>query len=87
MLIQSRLPMSLWAETLSTACYIVNKIPSSGINLRTPIEFWTGKPANYSNMRVFGCPVYAHIKQEKLELRALKCMFIGYSEGTKGYKI
>ena len=25
MLIQSRLPLSLWAETLSTACYIVNK--------------------------------------------------------------
>ncbi|KAH9648835.1 hypothetical protein KPL70_025759 [Citrus sinensis] len=87
MLIQSRLPMSLWAETLSTACYIVNRSPSSGINFRTPIELWTGKPADYSNLRVFGCPAYAHTKQGKLEPRALKGVFIGYPEGVKGYKL
>ncbi|KAH9782268.1 hypothetical protein KPL71_008823 [Citrus sinensis] len=87
MLIQSRLPMSLWAETLSTACYIVNRSPSSGINFRTPIELWIGKPADYSNLRVFGCPAYAHTKQGKLEPRALKGVFIGYPEGVKGYKL
>ncbi|KAH9771320.1 hypothetical protein KPL71_012662 [Citrus sinensis] len=87
MLIQSRLPMSLWAETLSTACYIVNRSSSYGINFRTPIELWTGKPADYSNMRVFGCPAYAHTKQGKLEPRALKGVFIGYPEWVKGYKL
>ncbi|KAH9779667.1 hypothetical protein KPL71_007786 [Citrus sinensis] len=40
MLIQSRLPMSLWAKTISTAYYIVNRSPSSIINFRTPIEIW-----------------------------------------------
>ena len=38
MLIHSKLPMSLWAEALDTACFIVNKSPYSGINFRTPYE-------------------------------------------------
>ena len=86
MLIQSRL-MSLWAETLSIGCYIVNRSPSSGINLRTPIELWIGKPADYSNIRVFGCFAYAQIKQGKLEPRALKGVFIGYPKGVNEYKL
>lgn len=37
-------------------------------------------------MRVFGCPVYAHVRQGKLEPGALKCMFLDYPAGVKGYK-
>lgn len=37
-------------------------------------------------MRAFGCPVYAHVRQGKLEARALKCMFLYYPAGVKGYK-
>ena len=36
---------------------------------------------------MFGCPTYAHIKQGKLEPRALKGVFLGYQEGVKGYKL
>ncbi|KAH9724313.1 hypothetical protein KPL70_007440 [Citrus sinensis] len=72
MLIHSKLPMSLWAEALSTACHIVNRSPSTGINFKTPYELWYGKPVDYSNLKIFGCPAYAHIKQGKLEPRALK---------------
>ena len=38
-------------------------------------------------MRIFGCTAYAHIKQGKLEPRALKCAFLGYPSGTKGYRL
>ena len=48
---------------------------------------WKGKPANYQNLRVFGCPAYLHIKQGKLDARALKGVFIGYPDEVKGYKI
>lgn len=35
----------------------------------------------------FGCVAYSHISQGKLAPRAIKCVFIGYSMGTKGYKL
>ena len=87
MLIHSKLSKALWAEALSTAYYIVNRSPSSEINFKTPIELWSGKLTDYSNLRVLGCPAYAHIKQRKLEPRALKGVFLGYPDGVKGYKL
>ena len=42
---------------------------------------------SYSNLKVFGCSVYAHVKQDKLEPRAVKCVFLGYPEGVKAYRL
>ncbi|KAH9722896.1 Integrase catalytic domain-containing protein [Citrus sinensis] len=87
MLVQTNLPKSLWAEILLTACYLVNLSPSSAIEFKTPYERWTGQPANYGDLKVFGCTAYMHISQGKLAPRALKGIFIGYPEGVKGFKI
>ena len=87
LLIHSRFPQSLWVETLMTACYLVNRSPSSGIDFKTPVEMWSGRTANYSDLKIFGCPAFAHVKQGKLEPRALKCVFLGYPEGVKGYRL
>ena len=78
MLIFSGLPKTFWAEATVTACYLINRCPSSAIGFKTPIEVWTGHPAKYETLRTFGCIVYAHIRQEKLEARARKCIFLGY---------
>ncbi|KAH9657436.1 hypothetical protein KPL70_023077 [Citrus sinensis] len=87
LLIHSKLPQSLWAETLMTACYLVNRSPSSAIDFKTPVEMWSSRAANYSDLKIFGCPAFAHVKQGKLEPRALKCVFLGYPEGVKGYRL
>ncbi|KAK9179751.1 hypothetical protein WN943_028956 [Citrus x changshan-huyou] len=87
MLFHSKLPKTLWVEALSTTCYLINRCPSTAIELKTPYEVWSGKLADYTKLRIFGCTVYAHIKQGKLEPRALKCAFLGYPSGTKGYKL
>ncbi|KAH9650014.1 hypothetical protein KPL70_026198 [Citrus sinensis] len=87
MMIQSKLPKGLWAETLLTACLLVNLSPSAAIEFKTPYELWSGKPGNYNNLKVFGCTTYAHTNQGKLEPRALKGQLIGYPDGVKGYKL
>jgi hypothetical protein len=38
-------------------------------------------------LRVFGCTAYAHVDNGKLEPRAVKCVFLGYKSGVKGYKL
>ncbi|KAH9736687.1 Integrase catalytic domain-containing protein [Citrus sinensis] len=42
MMIQSQLPKGLWAETLLTACLLVNLSPSAAIDFKTPLEMWSG---------------------------------------------
>ena len=59
------LPKSFWAETAAYACHLVNRSPSTAINKRTPQEVWSGTPASYSDLRIFGCPAYAHVDNGK----------------------
>lgn len=55
--------------------------------MKTPTELWSGTPANYAHLRIFVCLSYARVKQDKLEPRTLRCIFIGYPEGVKDYKV
>jgi hypothetical protein len=87
MLSNSGLNRRFWAEAASTACYLINRSPSIAIDKKTPIEVWSGSPADYSQLRVFGCTAYAHVDNGKLEPRAVKCIFLGYQSGVKGYKL
>jgi hypothetical protein len=66
---------------------LINRSPSIPLNKKTPIEVWSGTPADYSQLKVFGCTAYAHIDNEKLEPRVVKCLFLGYGSGIKGYKL
>jgi len=76
---------AFWAEAISAACYLVNRSPHSSIDFQIPEEVWSGNPVDYSNLRIFGCPVYAHVNDGKLAPRAIKCMFMGYASESKGY--
>ncbi|KAA0059169.1 retrotransposon protein, putative, Ty1-copia subclass [Cucumis melo var. makuwa] len=74
-------------EAAQTMCYLIDRSPSTALNLKTPQEVWTGKAPSLDHLRVFVCTSYAHVKDGKLNKRALKCMFIGYPQGVKGYKL
>jgi hypothetical protein len=79
-----------WVEAVGTACYLVNRSPSSALDDKTPQEIWTGKKPFLTYLKVFGCDAYAHVPKEKrseLDKKAEKCIFIGYTDGLKGYKI
>ena len=49
------------------ACYIVNRAPSIVFNFKTPEKIWSGTPADYSDFKIFKCPIYMHVNDEKLE--------------------
>ena len=87
MLLGAGLSKSFWGELVSTATYLINKCPSTRIDLKTPMEVWSGRPTDYSNLKVFGALAFSHVRQDKLDARVVKCIFIGYPEGAKGYKL
>ncbi|GJT34550.1 retrotransposon protein, putative, ty1-copia subclass, partial [Tanacetum coccineum] len=87
LLIQSGLPKTFWAEATCTAAYLINRSPSTAIEKNTPMEMWSGHPSDYGMLRTFGCVAYSHVKQGKLEPRAVKCVLLGYPEGVKGYRL
>uniref|UniRef100_A0A5B7C5R0 Retroviral polymerase SH3-like domain-containing protein n=1 Tax=Davidia involucrata TaxID=16924 RepID=A0A5B7C5R0_DAVIN len=87
MLSNAGLGREFWAEAVNTACHLVNRSSSIAIECKTPQEVWYGSLATYTNLRVFGCPTYAHVNEGKLEPKAKKCIFLGYSDGVKGYKL
>ena len=62
-----------------SATYIINRVPSKSVPFT---------PYNLSIMRPWGCPGYIHNtshEYEKLGPRGKKCIFIRYSEFSKGY--
>ncbi|KAG8474805.1 hypothetical protein CXB51_031510 [Gossypium anomalum] len=87
MLSNANLPKSFWVEAASTTCFLINRSPSVAIEKKTPQEVWSGNPANYSDLKIFGCPAYAHVNNGKLEPRSIKCVFLGYKACVKGYKL
>lgn len=45
---------------------------------------------NVSHFRIFGCIAYAHVPKQlrkKLDDRSDKCIFLGYDEESKAYKL
>jgi len=66
---------------------LINRSPCIPLDKKTPIEVWSGSPADYSQLRVFGCTAYAHVDNGKLEPRAVKCVFLGYGSGVKAYRL
>ncbi|KAK4404512.1 Retrovirus-related Pol polyprotein from transposon TNT 1-94 [Sesamum angolense] len=87
MLISSGLPKSFWGETLVTAAYLINRSPSVPLNGKIPESVWTGHTVDISSLRVFGCSAFVHQSVDKLAPRSQKCVFIGYPDGIKGYRL
>jgi hypothetical protein len=87
MLSHAGLGKEFWAEAINSACHLVNRSSNTGIKCKTPEEVWSGKPANYSNLLVFGCPAYAHVNEGKLKPKTKKCIFLGNASGVKGYRL
>jgi hypothetical protein len=53
-------------------------------------EVWYGKKPSVSHLKVFGFDALIHVSKEnrsKLDKKEVKCIFIGYKEGMKGYKL
>lgn len=61
MIAHAGLPNTYWAEAISTAAYVRNRMSTSAFKQnKSPYERWYGRKPDIRNLRVFGCMAYAH---------------------------
>ncbi|MCO5585986.1 hypothetical protein L7F22_039923 [Adiantum nelumboides] len=90
MLKAKSLPHKLWMEAIACASHVLNRCPTCALKTITPYEAWYDIKPSVNYLCVFGCLVYDHIPQQlrgKLDDKAIKCTFVGYSSGSKGYRL
>ena len=91
---QSNVPKHFWGEAILTTTFLINHMPSRVIGFLTPIHVFSqvfphNRLVYEIPLRVFGCTSFVHVYSQnitKLDPRALKTFFLGYSPTQKGYK-
>jgi hypothetical protein len=66
MLVEHRTPRRFWANAISTACYISNRIFLHSILHLTRFELRFGRKSSISHLRSFGCKCFV-LKHENLD--------------------
>ena len=84
------LPHSFWLEAAMCATYVLNRCPTKALQSITPYEAWHGRKPFVAHLRVFGCLAYVLVPAQqcsKLDDKAVKCIFVGYSVESNGYRL
>ena len=91
MMTHAGIPDKYWTKAVECAAYTRNRTPTTAFKeKKTPFEVWYGRKPNISHLRVFGRMAYAHIpdsQRQKLDKKAVKLRFVGYSIQSKGYRL
>ncbi|GJV66442.1 putative ribonuclease H-like domain-containing protein [Tanacetum coccineum] len=90
MLADSFLPNTFWAEAVSTACYVLNRVLVTKPHNKTPYELITGKIPIISYIRPFGCHVTIlntidHLG--KFDGKSDEGFLVGYSLQSKAFRV
>lgn len=89
---ESNVPSRFWGDAVLTSAYLINRMPSKILKFQSPIQkfaehFPKSHLLNSIPQKVFGCTAFVYNEGgSKLDPRALKCIFLGYSSTQKGYK-
>lgn len=90
----NNVPKYFWGDSILTACYLINRLPTRVLNFKIPFKFFLQyypqtRSIGSLPLKVFGCKSFVHVhnhNRSKLDPRALPCIFLGYSATQKGYR-
>ncbi|KAK2377577.1 putative mitochondrial protein [Trifolium repens] len=90
LLLHGNVPFRFWGDAVLTACYLINRMPSSVLDGNIPHSIlFPHSPLHSVPPRVFGSTCFVHNLSpglDKLSARSLKCVFLGYHRSQKGYR-
>ena len=84
------LPIGFWLEAIMCATYVLKSYPTKALQSITPYEAWHGKEPSIAHLHVFGSLMHSLVlvqQCKKLDNKAVKCIFVGYSFESKGYHL
>ncbi|KAI3762713.1 hypothetical protein L1987_53154 [Smallanthus sonchifolius] len=90
MLADSKLPLTFWAEAVSTACYVQNRVHIVKPLQKTPYELWLKRVPYIGFLKPFGCPctiLITHGVLPKFGAKSDEGYFVGYSSQSKAYRV
>ncbi|GJZ14641.1 retrovirus-related pol polyprotein from transposon TNT 1-94, partial [Tanacetum coccineum] len=90
MLADSKLPTTFWAEAVSTACYVQNRVLIVKPHNKTPYELFRGVKPAIGFMKPFGCHVTILNTLDKLgkfDEKSDEGFFVGYSLSSKAFRV
>jgi hypothetical protein len=90
MLHAKSLPHRLWVEALNCETYIQIISPHRYLKDKIPYEAWSNLKLEVTHFRFFGSRAWAQIPSEKrkeLDPQRIECIFVGYPDGVKGYRL
>ena len=82
--------MFFWIEVIMCVAYVLNKCPTKALQSIMQYKAWNGRKLSMAHLQVFGCLAYALVPVQhhiKLDDKAIKCIFVGYSVESKGYML
>jgi hypothetical protein len=86
LLYQNNILKNYWLDVILTSTYLINRLSSANLNYKIPLEILYQSKIIIDHLKIFGCTCYVinDNKQNKLNVRAIKTIFLDYS--TAFYK-
>jgi hypothetical protein len=82
------LPPLFWYHACDIATYLINRMPTPTLNMASPFESLYHQIPPVDMLRVFGCacyPLMTPYRANKLHPKTVRCVFVGFANGYKGY--
>lgn len=90
MLFHMNIPKQCWVDAVLTACYLINRIPSTILGGKSPHSILLLQKSIFLfPPQISGCFVFIHQHSpdfDKPDPEAIECVFLGYSRTQKGYR-
>ncbi|GJS06710.1 putative ribonuclease H-like domain-containing protein [Tanacetum coccineum] len=90
MLVDSKLPITFWAEAVNTACYVLNRVLVIKPHTKTPYEVIHGRTPLIDFMKPFGCSVTILNTRDhlgKFDGKDDERFFVGYFVVSKAMRV
>ncbi|CAJ2665756.1 unnamed protein product [Trifolium pratense] len=82
------LPLTYWPHAMTTAAYLINRLPTPILGNQSPYSKLIRISPDYHKLKCFGCLCFPWIKpyaNHKLAPKSTMCVFVGYSADQHAY--